>query len=384
MPSNYDGSRTIESYFSKACYVSTGDYTTDSQPSGLGVGQLSRIQSLDWTVAYSNDFPTYITAAYESYAQRNPTPVVTLRWLESSPANERLLGLCNLSTPDSAALTLDSEKSLYLTVENTAVDAIGASGAGQSKTVIGLAQGVLTQYTLSAAVGGLIQAQASLEFLTSFIYSGQSGNAVPAVNYSDGSQVASVFTLPSASSQYTTPEPSGYLSTGGADYTAAIAATDLIMTFPAGSPFGVLLTGAQSCYIQSFSCTLAIGRHDFKPLGYTYPAARPVVWPIQVDLTTEAIVSSYQADQLGRFGCLTGAQQINIIVKQPCTNATLFGLYFSELQLAGQDFITSIGRNDVVNLRWHGIIANPFQSFIDPTVNYLVRTDNTGAWGVNW
>jgi hypothetical protein len=209
------------------------------------------------------------------------------------------------------------------------------------------------------------------ECLTSFVYSGQSGNQIPAINYTDGSQVTGVFSLPPVSVQYTAPNPAGYLSTGSSNYVSALAYDELIMTFPNATPFGVTLTGDQSCYLQSFNCSIGIDRFPMKTMGYTYPSARPIVYPIHIELSAEAIVSSYQADQLQRISCLGTGNWINIIVKQPCSNATLFGLYFTGLQLMSQEFVNTIGNRDVVSFQWKGIISNPYQVFFGPTINYL-------------
>lgn len=380
---NADGTRTAQQYMGKSLFCSTGDYTTDGVGGTGALGQLNRIQSMEWSVEYPLQQPSYLNSATEAYLQHPGSISINLRWDHTQGRNESLLGLAQQLVSGVLTSNLEAEKNLYMTVENGSYDAIGEAG-GESHTTIGFSQGVMTQYAISAAVGGLIEASASISYLSSFIYSGGTGLQIPSVVYQDGSQVAGTFTLPPASSQYTAVQPSGYLSTGATDYDAAVGYRDLIMTFPQGSPFGVLLTGAQSCFLQSFTCTLGIARQELKPLGYVYPSHRPIQWPITVDLTTDAIVSNYVADQLGRINCLASGQWANIIVKQPCSNATLFGLYFDNLQLVGQQFSTSIGRNDVVTLHWRGVISNPYQVFYDPTINYIIRLDNSGAWGVGW
>ena len=380
--SNYP-TRSVQEYYEKAVFISTGDYTTDTI--GTGIAQLSRIQSVEFAATYPVEQQMYLNSANESWMNAPASVITTLRWFHTNGVNEQLIGLATHNPNGNWMLNLDTEKNLYVTVENTAgIDAIGASGIGQTKTVIGLGQSNLSRYVFNAAVGTIIQSEASFECLTSFIYSGQSGNQIPSVNYSDGSQLTGVFSLPPASSQYITNEPSGYLSTGSTDYVSAIAASDLVMTFPNATPFGVVLTGAQSCYLQSVNCSISIDRFAMKPMGYVYPSARPVVYPVHVDLTTDAIVSSYQADQLQRISCLGTGNWINVIVKQPCSNATLFGLYFTELQLISQNVTASIGRKDVVSFQWRAILSNPYQTVIDPTVNYIVRQDNSSPWGLTW
>lgn len=379
----YNGAPTTQIYQGKAVYISTGDYTTDNV--GSGIIQLSRVHGLDWNIAYPLQQPTYLNSAYESYLSYPAAASISVSYYNTNGQNEMWLGLAHLNASGILTWNLESQKTLYITTENApGVDAIGATGYSQTKTVLGFAQGLISQYSISATVGSLIESQASLDFLTSYVYSGQSGNQIPAVNYQDGSQVTGKFTLPTASSQYTVNQPSGYISTGATNYTSAISASDMFLLFPAGTPYGVVFTGAQAIFLQSFSCTLNFPRLEYKNIGYTFPTARPVNWPISVDLTTESIVTQYQADQLQRLSCLTTGQSVSVIVKQPCSNAVLFSLQFDQLQIGSQNFGTSVGRNDSANIRWHGIMSNPFQTFFDPTVEYLYNLANTGAWGLTW
>lgn len=376
--------RGIQQYFEKSVYISSGDYTTDQTHTGAIV-QLSRIQDVTIGVNYPLQQDMYLDAGDESYLATNAGITLDIKYLHTNGVNETFIGLAALLPPTGAlGFNLDAEKSIYIAIENQPRDAVGASGVSQTKTVIGIAQALLTQYQLTASVGSIIESEASFDCLTSFIYTGATGNQVPAVNYQNGAQVTGLFVLPPASSQYLLNEPSGYFSTGNADYVSAISANDLIMTFPQNSPFGVVFSGQQSCYLQSVHVSLSFDRHPFRPMGYAFPASRPILYPMHIELDTEAVVSSYQLDQLERLSCLGTGHSINVIVKQPCSNATLFGLYFTNLQLESQNFTTTIGRNDAVSIRWRGIISNPYQMFFDPTVNYLINLATSGAYGTNW
>lgn len=378
----YNG-RTTQDYWEKAIYCSSGSYLNDQTVPG-SIQQLSRIHDAGWTVAYPLEQTMYLNGADESYLTRPTEVSFTMRWYHTQGRNEQYLGLVDYPSGLSGlAFNLDAEKNIYISVENSLVDAVGASGASQTKTVLGLGQALMTSYQLSAAVGGIVESEASFSALTMFVYSGASGNAVPAVSYSNGAQLTGQFILPAASSQYGSL-PSGYLPTGSVNDVSAISANDMVLIFPGTTPFGVTLTGAASCFIQSFSCALSFNRHELKPLGYEYPPHRAILYPIGVDLVTDVLVSAYQQDQLQRISCLGTGQQVYLIVKQPCSNATLFGLYFDNLQFENQDFVTSIGRHDVVSIKWKGIISNPYQVFFNPTVGYIVNPIDNSPWGVKW
>mgnify|MGYP001597124875 CR=1 FL=1 len=99
---------------------------------------------------------------------------------------------------------------------------------------------------------------------------------------------------------------------------------------------------------------------------------------------TEAIVGTYQADQLRRLTCTVTGQSAALIVKQPCSNLTTLGFYFSDLQVINQQFSESIGSYDRVTTTWRGFLKTPDDTFISPFYNYLIRLDTSGAWGTTW
>lgn len=366
-------------YQTKSVFISSGDAFSDQSYTGA-FRQISRLHDVTWSINYPLEQNTYLDFGNESFLSSHNAIDCTLGWYHTNGRNEEALGLVDTILPNSAlALNLNQEKNIYITMENQlGWDSVGSTGYGQTKTVLALAQGVMTSYNMSARVGGLIESEATMNCLTAVVYSGQSGHAVPTVTHQNGAQLTGLFALPSASNQY---NPNG---TGLNDPVSAIAARDMIMMFPVGNPFATVFTGDQACYLQSFQCSLTLDRRELKPLGFSYPPHRALLYPIHVDLTTEALVSRYQVDQLSRIDCLGTGQYVNIVVKQPCSNSTLFGLYFNNLQLSSQSFTSSIGPMDTMTTRWKAIISSPTQLFFDPTVNYIVRLDNTGAWGINW
>ncbi len=364
-------------YGSKSVWVTSGSYLNDETVSG-SIQQLSRVQGLSYDLQYPLQDQVYLDAGVESYY---PTPTsvnATLNWLHTDARNEYFLGLVKVDTNGQAILGLQDEKNLYVAYQDEAgFDAIGTT-ASKPRTVLGLAQGLLTTYELAGAVGGLIEGRATLNYLTAVIYTGASGLAAPSVSYQDGNQRTGRFVLPVAQSQYST-DP---LATG--QDVAAIGAQDLIMMFPQNTPFGVVFTGNEACYLQSMQLALSIDRLENKPLGYVYPPNRPIVYPIRVDLTTEAIVARYQADNLSRLTCTLTGQSVNIVVKQPCSNLTMFGFYFNDMQIESQSFSSNIGNTDRVSTKWRGYLKSPSDTFISPFYNYIVRADNSGAWGTTW
>lgn len=370
----------LQSYQQKTVFVSSGAFDTDQTVSG-SLRQLARVQSLNWNVPYAVQQVTYLDIGDEAYSTAHTPVDVTLGYLHTNGRNEQALGLLDAVGPAGAlALNLDQEKNLYIATQNMrGVDSIGTP-SGASQSVIALGQAIMTTYSMSARLGGFIQSQATLNCLTAYSYTGSAGNQVPAVHYQDGSQLTGLFTIPQAFSQFD-PNITGYDNPIDA---AAIGAQDMLMVFPQGTPFGVIFSGAQASYLQGFDLTLAFDRHEFKPLGNVYPNARALLYPIRVDLSADAIINSYQADQLARINCLGSGQAVFLIVKQPCSNVTLFGFYFDKLQLESQSFSSSIGPSDTVSLKWRGLITSPSTVFFSPLVNQLVNADTNQPFGTTW
>ncbi len=372
----------LQTYQRRSVFISSGAYDSDQTVSG-SLRQIARVQAIDWSVPYPVEQVTYLDYGDEAYMSSHNPVDVTINFLHTNGRAEQALGLVDLVGPNgSLAFNLDQEKNLYLAIQNTpGIDDIGAAtGLALPQTVIGMGQSLLTTYNMRGAVGGVIQSQATLNCLTAFSYTGQVGNQVPAVRYSDGAQLTGRFVIPQAFSQYD-PNITGYDNPIAA---SAIAARDMYMVFPQGTPFGVIFSGAQSCYLQSFDVTLAFDRRELKPLGNVYPPVRALHYPIRVDVSAEAVVNRYQADQLNRIDCLGTGQSVCLIVKQPCSNATLFGFYFDKLQLTSQSFTSSIGPADTVSLKWQGLITTPTTIFFSPVIGFLINDDTGLPFGTTW
>ena len=364
-------------YFGKTVWVTSGVATQDETTSGA-LQQLSRVQSLNWDIAYPLQDQVYLDGGVDSYNPVAPEVNVTVDFLHTQASNERYLGLGKWDSSGNWVLGLDDERNMYVSFEDEqGHDSIGAPRIAP-RTVLGLAQGVLTSYQLSAAVGGLIQSRATLNYLTASIYSGASGEATAAINPHNGNALTGRFVIPTPSAQYVS-------STGVTlESTVALGAREMTMMFPANSPFGIVFTGQQACFLQSMQLGVSINRTAVKPLGYAYPPERPAMWPIQVDLNTEAIVGKYQVDRLRRLQCTVTGQAIFVAIKQPCSATTVFGFYFTDMQMVGQSFGATIGGADTVTTNWRGFLRSPSDTFLSPFWSTIIRLDTSGEWGTSW
>lgn len=369
-----------QTYQTRSVFITSGAYDTDQTVSG-SLRQIARVQGFDWTIPYPVEMVTYLDNGDEAYMGSHNPVDVTLSYFHTNGRAEQALGLLDTVGPSGTlALNLDQEKNLYVAMQSVpGVDAVG-SPTSAPQSILALGQTLMTTYAMSARVGDIVRSRATLNCLTAFSYTGNVDNRVPAVQYQDGSQLTGLFTIPAASAQYDS------VATGlvNIDAASAIAGRDMYMLFPEGTPFGVIFSGAQACYLQGFDLTLAFDRRELKPLGSVYPPTRALLYPIRVELSADAIVNSYQRDQLDRIDCLGTGQSVYIIVKQPCSSLTLFGFYLTKLQLESQSFSSSIGPADTVSLKWRGLITSPYTVFFSPFVYQLVNDETQQPWGGTW
>ena len=340
--------------------------------------QIPRVQGTTFSLDYPLVDNVYLDSSVEQYNTTPPGVNVDIRFYHTNGTAEYFLGLAKLNPSGTLILGLEDEKNLYISMEDAAgIDAVGAA-VDSPRTVLGLGNAVITAYEIGAQVGGLIESRATLNCLTANVYTGFSGVTIPAVNYQNGGSQTGLFIIPPALSQYN----SSSLATGL--NAPALGAREMFIVYSQGTPFGATLTGQNACYLQSFNLALTVDRQEQKPLGYVYPAARPVMYPMRVDMNTEALMSSYQADTLERLSCTTTGFNVQMIIKQPCSNLVLFSFYLENMQLASQQIGQSIGPIDTMSLQWRGLIKTPNDIFFDPYYNYLVQVSDTGAWGTQW
>lgn len=288
----------VQQYQSKTVWFSSGNYSSAQNISG-SLLQISRVQGADWSASYPLADNVYIDGSVESFYPLPNGIDLGLQWLHTNLENEIAIGLIKpnaltycVDNPNDLVFNLEQEKNTYIAIEdNRGVDFIGAP-AGDPRTVIGLGQSSITQYELSAAVGGLATARATINYLSATVYTGSSGLAVPAVSYIDGSQLTGIFVIPPGELQYNRN------SSNPLENVSALGASDITMTFEDNSPFALLYSGTNSCHLRSFSMNLAVDRREQKGIGHVYPSSRVVMYPIKVEITTEAVISKYQADQL--------------------------------------------------------------------------------------
>ena len=251
-----------------------------------------------------------------------------------------------------------AEKNYYILTVPEGDDATqaGAYGAPGTNGVIGVGNGFVTSYGLSASVGEIPSASVSVEASNLRFDDKSNGVPNPGIDPSDGTALAGTVTIPN--------------STTGNLQAFAVRPGDITVDFGAAAltQGGALLPGmsagtsGKAC-LQSVSIDLPMSRTPLQCMGSVFPKSRELDLPISVTLTANANVSDISDGDLSSLLC-NEAQQRNITVtmKSRCgddanDDLLIFGL--SGATLDSQSMSSSIGDNKSVDLTFSAQIGGP-------------------------
>jgi hypothetical protein len=347
-----------------ALFCSSGLYSSNQIVSG-GVDQLSRVQSTNLSLSWPRIDETYLNESVERARNGRPNVNLTYEYLATAGYNEQIIGLVTDGV-NSAFWNLNQEKNYFVLAKDAFTDANLDSGSSQK--VIGIGQALLNGYSIAASAGDLVKTTCTLEALNLLMFTGNSGQN-PAVVYQNGQSFSGGVVIPPAQNLVYSQ------SSNPANDIVALGAKDLIMEFPSGSVFGTLISGTNACQLQSFTLAFSISRNQAKPLGFAYPNERRVNFPIIVELSADAFLEQYQIDALNTQSCFDSGHNINILVKQPCSDLLALEFYLKGLKLDSQQINTSTQSNfSTVSFTWKGLIGN-----LNDSGNNVYIKANNGA-----
>lgn len=347
----------IVTYQSKAVYITSGDYLSDQTVVG-SIKQLDRIQNLSWFINYGLKNESYIDVGNETITASRPTIMCNLEFKTTDGYNEYYMGFNTLGGSGLFS-KLNEQKNIYIVSEETeGYDAIGGATSGQ-KYVIGLGQAVVNSYSLSVQVGGVMSSNITFEALHAATYTGTQGQPIPSVDPVTGDQLSGVyFNIPPATSGL------NIVDNGINHNVVADRYSDILVTFPATSQFGSTLGGEMSCNAQSIRMDFVFNRQSLKSMGSVFPADRPIIYPVNVNISADLYLTELQADELNNFGCMTTTgQSMNIRANVGCGDDSI-PLEFDMvgLQLVDQSSSLGIGNGEISTFNWNLTINSPFDS----------------------
>jgi len=335
-------------YNSKSVFVSTGDFNSVQNVSG-SLSQISRVQDMGLSFNSPIIEEEYITDNTEEGLVSRSSVDFTVNWLLTNGANERAIGFVTNGL-SGAFLKINQEKNIYIATEKNNVDIIGANYNTQ-KNVLGIGNATLNSYSLRGSVGSFPEATATFVGLNAMTYTGSIEQLVPAVLFQNGSQINNYYTIFGSDVQ------KDEVSSNSANNISALNPKDIILEFENKNPFGIL---SSSLHLQSFEISLNLERAEIRGMGQVYPEKRPVIYPIDINFSAEALIPSYVVDNLSERSCLGTGTNINLIIKRPCSDFVAFELKMKQMKLEGQSSSISLDGYEQVSLQFIGSVSNPF------------------------
>jgi hypothetical protein len=346
---------------------------TGMQTGAETINQLSRVQSFD------EDFTRNLTdvnqfgnlAAIDRIEVENPDVTASFSYYLTNGDNERSIGLtvsptgtikANLRSCVSGILTdrTVQEKNYYLLITEEGFDA-----AGYDKTtsgVIGIGNGFLSSYSVSAAVGDIPTADVEIEGLNVRVYGNLSTNevetspgvtgtglgVVPAVNPVDGLNLTgSFFVLPQAE------------SVTGVYIPNALQPGDI--SFALGSNDVIGFNGAD-LKVQDFTLSFDLARTPLQKIGNRFAFSREIDFPVTATLEVNAEVGDLEDGNLAELICSESEKEFTILMKEPGCGAnrpTALAYVFKGAKLVTQNFSSAIGDNATMAATYEVQLGGP-------------------------
>lgn len=354
-------------YQSEALYVSSGILSS-------GVSQhvqLDRVQSANYNFSISRqDINQYgELARIDSISLEPPTVNLDFSYYLTDGSNERALGfyvqtgsVSSLGNFPSGHMTTTSGRNFFIATSTEGDDLNYATTSGQIKSVIGIGNGFISDYTLDIAVGSLPTVSVTVEGANiaasgSFISTGVGFSGItgqnPSINPENGIANSGTGVL----------LPTGKTNLGNA-LISALRPGDVTLTFGVitGDGSGViadLAANSNGIHIQSASLSVPLSRSPLQRLGSRFPFARAVDFPVTSTLTVNAILNEITAENLSNTLNNNITTDITLTIKKPSDNTVAMIYVMKKARLVSESFSSSIGSNKSVDLTFSTQIGGP-------------------------
>jgi hypothetical protein len=368
-------SRNRVIYQSEGLFTSSG---LNSQSSGEHK-QLKRVQSANYSFEIArqdvNQFGQL--ARIDALVLQSPTVSLDFDYYLADGFNESALGFYMQGTGGatnsgpsgeanfaSGQMISSSGRNFYivttsegsdLNFENTSVSALSG------KSVIGIGNGFITNYSLDASVGNFPTVSVSVEGLGFNASTYQiitslnaTGIPTPAINPTNGTKLTT-----------TTGEFVKLPNPSSGDGVTALRPGDITLSFGsftgtgANSTPSVILEGADGINIQSVSLALPMSRTPIERLGSRFAFARVVDFPIVSTMTVNALVNEQQARNLADMIDDGAERDITLTINKPGTSNPAVKYTFKAARFDSQGFSSDIGSNKSVDLSFSTQIGGP-------------------------
>ena len=329
--------------------------------------QLKRVQTANYSFEITrtdvNQFGEL--AAIDRLITTSPTVNLDFSYLLSDGYNERALGFLVAHSGGqgegnfaSGQIAGSSGINFYIVTGPDGQDLNYANLSG--KGTIGIGNGFISNYSVSAAVGDLPTVSVSVEGLNinaaTYTQNGATtGTVSPAIAPESGVPLNTGFVV-------RLPAP----TTG--DGPTALRVGDISLSFGAftgtvsgktGPIANVNMASSDSINIQSFELALPLSQSPIERLGSKFAFARVVDFPVTATLSVEAIVNETVARNLAAMVEDTTENDITVTLRKPGTSEVAMQYTLKGARLDSESFTSDIGSNKSVSLTFSSQIGGP-------------------------
>jgi hypothetical protein len=333
-------------YQSEGLYVSQQATSTTSGKHY----QLDRVQSANYNFNIArqdvNQFGEL--ARIDSIVLESPTVSLDFSYYLTDGANESALGFYvstgsqAVSQFPSGQLTDGSGQNFYIVTTSEGSD-LNSEATLSGKSVIGIGNAYLTDYTVDLSVGNIPTVSVSMEGSNMNAFTLGSGNSGAgsnaAINQADGTKINLPVVLANANSQT------------GTNIVNALRPGDVTVSF--GSFTGTGAGGAvelNNLHLQSASLSLPLGRTPIERLGSKFAYVRTVDFPVTASLTINGVQNDTASGSLVDLVEANPKQDITITINKPGTSTPAVKYTMKRAQLDSVGLSSSIGANKTADL----------------------------------
>jgi len=340
-------SRNRVIYQSEALYVSKNAGSTQSGDHA----QLERVQSANYNFSITRqDINQYgQLARIDAIVLEQPTVALDFTYYLTDGYNERALnfyvqtgtgGAANFSSGHMVAS--NTGQNFYITTVSEGSDAVGVANTGDLKSVIGIGNAYISNYSLELAVGSLPMVSVSVEgsninadTLFTITSGAISGILSPAIDPAAGTSLGLTSVIKPANTGYST--------------ISALRPGDITIDISNFNNSGIsVLSGADGISVQSATLTLPLSRTPIQRLGTRFAYARPVDFPIKPTLSIKGLVNEVYASNLTTIIGDNTKKDITLTLKDATNTKMIYTL--KNCTIDSESFSSSIGSNKSVDL----------------------------------
>lgn len=243
-----------------------------------------------------------------------------------------------------------SEKNYFLGVAPEGVDLIGSGpGNANNLNVIGIGNGVVSNYTMTLQVGQIPRASVTIEGTNQQAYNGSTGKQSPAIDPNTSLQVVGPL--------WTLPTMSGYT---GALVQPALRPGDVTLSFPRTGGFTDYTSGVGQFIVQGVTMSVPIALDYINQLGSPYPIAKRIRFPVNCTLSVDAMQGDISEDNLASVFCSDDPINIAFRLHNPACNrngAAAITVNFNQAKFVSRDYTSSIGQSSTVRYTFSNQLA---------------------------